>query len=144
MTRHRRKTVVEVKLRLYRGRQPDDALIHWLESLDRRPYGARSQAVREALCRGIAADEDAQGAPTASADALDLSLLRRVVEAAVASALSRFQLVGLDANRTRAVSSGDSGPPQEEPEATLLLDALGEELLIGEEDLDERNGHTLA
>ena len=38
-------------LRLYPGQ--DDDLIAWLAQSDAKPYGAKSQAVKEALRRGI-------------------------------------------------------------------------------------------
>ena len=47
----RRKGKVEIKIRLYPDR--DDELIQWQAQFDGQPYGVKTQAVKEALRRGI-------------------------------------------------------------------------------------------
>jgi len=110
----RRKTEVHLHIRLYP--EQDDELLHWLEQLDDRPYGLKSQAVKEALLRGIEGGSDAGGST-----ATDLSEVRRVVEAAVETALSRWQ---------GQMVVAPSPSPTEDNEAEDLLDALGEALVL--------------
>ena len=115
----RRKRQTEIRVRFYPGQ--DDDLIGWLEQFDDRPYGVKSQAVKEALRRGIGA-EPRQPAP--SAPALDLAEIRAVVEAAVAQALARFE---------GRVSVGPSVPQEEDAEVEALLDDLEAALVLDEE-----------
>ena len=110
----RRKTEVQLHIRFYPGQ--DDELLHWLEQLDDRAYGLKSQAVKEALLRGIEGGSNAGGSP-----AIDLSEVRRVVEAAVETALSRLQ---------GQMVAAPSPPSIEDDEAEELLDALGEALVL--------------
>ena len=112
----RRKTEVQLHIRLYPGQ--DDELLHWLEQLDDRAYGLKSQAVKEALLRGIGKGSNAGGLP-----AIDLSEVRRVVEAAVETALSRLQ---------GQMVAAPGSPSTEDDEAEELLDALGEALVLRE------------
>ena len=114
-----RRKIVEFRLRLYRGQ--DDELIRWLEQFDGQPYGLKTQAVKEALRRSIGEDER-QG--TTSAPTLDLSEVRRVVEAAVTTALSRFE---------GQVGRTATGLPAEEDETEDLLDALESALVLRED-----------
>jgi hypothetical protein len=118
MPRQRRKHVVEFRLRLYRGQ--DDELIDWLEQFDERPYGVKTQAVKETLQRGI------EGAPNpGTAPAIDLAELRRVVEAAVAAALSRFE---------GRIAGTPVATPEEDDETEDLLDALGAALVLADDE----------
>jgi len=112
----RRKTEVQLHIRLYPGQ--DDELLHWLEQFDDRPYGLKSQAVKEALLRGMGDESHTGGSP-----AIDLSEVRRVVEAAVETALSRLQ---------GQMVAAPGSPPTEDDEAEELLDALGEALVLRE------------
>lgn len=116
MAVRRRRREVHLSIRLYPGQ--DDELIRWLEQFDGRPHGVKSQAVREALCQGI---KPAQG-QAAAAPALDLAELRQVVEAAIASALARFegQVIGA------AVATSVKDDETEE-----ILNALGAALVLG-------------
>ncbi len=107
--------VLEIRVRLYPGR--DDDLIRWLAELDRQSFGAKSQAVREALRRGLADDPASQSPAPAS---VDLGEIRAVVEAAVESALTRLE--GLALVR--------SAPAEPEDETERLLDDLGERLML--------------
>ena len=97
----RKKLVVRLELRLYRGQALDDVLIAWLDELDSKSHGIKSQAIKEALLRGIG--QSPAGAPasvsidagtvqTAIEEAMNGALrqLRRVVEASVESALHGF------------------------------------------------------
>lgn len=105
--------VVELKIRLYAGR--DDDLIEWLRQFD-EDYGVRGWAVRAALRRGIGG-----GPASETAGGCDLSEIRRVVEAAVSSALARC--------------GGRLAPPASEgddEETEGLLDSLGAALVLEE------------
>ena len=114
----RRQRAVELKIRLYPGQ--DDALVRWLEQFRGLPYGVKSQAVREALLRGIG--ENGQGLSPAPAVAVDLAEIRQVVEAAIATALARCegQLGGVVAQA------------EEDDETEALLDGLGAALVLRE------------
>jgi len=127
VSRKRKRGEVHLSLRLYWGQ--DDDLIGWLEQFDGQPYGVKTQAVKEALRRNLSTDG---GQATAGQPSLDPSIelsgqclaeVRRVVEAAIASALARFegQMPGA------AVSA-----PGEDDEAEDLLDALGDALVLEE------------
>ncbi|MBU0610232.1 MAG: hypothetical protein KKI08_20275 [Armatimonadetes bacterium] len=122
MTRKRRRQPTEVRLhlRFYAGQ--DDELIRWLEQFDEQPYGLKTQAVKEALRRSLGADE---GQITTSAPTLDLGEVRRVVEAAVTTALSRFE------------GQGGRSPvalPAEDDETENLLDSLEAALVLREDE----------
>lgn len=121
MSRRRRRQPTEVRLhlRFYVGQ--DDEVIRWLEQLDDQPYGTKTQAIKAALLRGIGGDSDqATEAPAA----LDLGEVRRVVEAAVTTALSRFE---------GQVGRSPTGLPAEEDETEDLLDALESALVLRED-----------
>lgn len=117
MARKRQQTV-KLTLRLHPGR--DDDLIRWLESLDGLHFGAKTQAVKDALRRGI---EGGSGLP-GPAPPVDLPEIRAVVEAAVEQAMARFE------GRVLAVSSA---PPEADEEVEALLDGLGANLVLEEE-----------
>jgi hypothetical protein len=122
----REKRSEEIRVRLHPGR--DDDLLHWLAQFDDRPYGAKSQAVKDALRRGIGASnsEHCSELPSNSAGvALDLAELRQVVEAAVDTALGRFE--GQINGGTRAAAQ------EEDDETEALLDDL-EAALVLEDD----------
>ncbi len=117
-------------LRLHEDRDKD--LIKWLEALDDLPYGAKSQAIKEALRRGIdnrttsapanvTLDADAvrEAVTNAIAQSLDLAKIRRVVEAGVTSALASAR-----------VSVVKEGNEEGEDESEAFLSTLGEELLM--------------
>jgi hypothetical protein len=119
-----------LKCRLYPGQ--DDTLIAWALSLDDLPFGAKSQAIKEAL---LVALEEAP-TPNSTADReidagalLDTLLpeIRRVVEAAVATALARTGYVATISDR-----ADDDGCSETE----ALLADLGAELLLDDEDLE--------
>ena len=91
-----------VRFRLYPGQ--DDDLLAWYRELERLPYGAKGQAFKEALRRGIGLEEGASSASAFAAvdpDALRAAMeqvmerflvdMRRVVEAALASAGPRAE-----------------------------------------------------
>lgn len=124
MGRKKKKQEVHLSLRLYPGQ--DDPLIQWLEQFEGRPYGAKSQAIREMLARAIS------GAPGPGADApaLDLAELRRVVEAAMASALAGFACTLQGKGHLVGVSGSRAA---EDDETEDLLDALGEALVLGDD-----------
>ena len=121
---------VEIKIRLHPGQ--DDDLIPWLKRLDHQPYGVKTQAVKGALRRGLGAERVQTLTPTsvpehpAELSRQSLAEVRQVVEAAVASALSRFAFTleagGRDGGTTTTVEEDD---PVED-----LLDTLGKALVL--------------
>jgi hypothetical protein len=122
-TRRKKQPPVEFRIRLYFD--ADDDLIDWLDSLDddvvpNAPYRTKNQGVKEALRRGITAAPGQPSGPVAATAAWDLADVRRVVEAAVETALAR--LGGQGATSTVALSEDD--------EEEDLLDALGESLVL--------------
>jgi hypothetical protein len=104
----------ELRVRLYPG--SDDDLLRWLAGMEGQPYGAKSQAVKEALRRGLGMNSPA--APAGAA--VDLAEIRAVVEAAVEAALARLE--GAVVARPAPDSADD--------EAERLLDALGDSLVL--------------
>ena len=116
----RQRGKVEIKIRLYRGQ--DDELIQWQAQFDDQPYGVKTQAVKEALRRGIGV-EPLQA--TVVAPALDLVEVRRVVEAAVTSALGRFE--GQVDGATTAT------PAEEDDEVEDLLEGFQYSLVLGDD-----------
>ena len=125
----RSKRKVEIKIRLYPGR--DDELIQWQAQFDDQPYGVKTQAVKEALRRGTGVEHvlsKAEGAlqATVAAPALDLVEVRRVVEAAVASALGRYE--------GQMVGAAAATPDEEDDEVEDLLEGFQYSLVLGEEE----------
>ena len=118
----RRRKTVEFRIRLYSGQ--DDELIRWLEQFNDKPYGVKSQAVKEALLRGIGSDPDRP--TTSAAPAVDLAEVRRVVEAAVATALARFE--------GQVSGAVPATPPEEDEETEDLLDSLGAALTLQDDE----------
>jgi hypothetical protein len=124
----RRRGKVEIKIRLYPGR--DDELIQWQAQFDNQPYGVKTQAVKEALRRGIGTEHVLSGAEgplqaTVAAPALDLVEVRRVVEAAVASALGRFE--------GQMVGAAAAIPAEEDDEVEDLLEGFQYSLVLGDD-----------
>ena len=114
----------EIKIRLHTGQ--DDDLIPWLRQLDNQPYGVKTQAVKGALRRGLGAERVQTLEHPAELSRQSLVEIRQVVEAAVASALSRFAFTleagGRDGGITTTAEEGD---PVED-----LLDTLGKALVL--------------
>jgi hypothetical protein len=104
----------QLTIRLYPG--PDDDLLRWLAGMEGQPYGAKSQAVKEALRRGLGMNSPA--APAGAA--VDLAEIRAVVEAAVEAALARLE----------GAVIARPAPDSADDEAERLLDALGEALVL--------------
>ena len=105
---------LELRVRLYPG--SDDDLLRWLAGMEGQPYGMKSQAVKEALRRGLGV-----GLPAAPAGAVvDLAEIRAVVEAAVEGALARLE----------GAVVARPAPDAADDEAERLLDALGESLVL--------------
>jgi hypothetical protein len=116
----RQRGKVEIKIRLYPGQ--DDELIQWQAQFDDQPYGVKTQAMKEALRRGIGV-EALQA--TVAAPALDLVEVRRVVEAAVASALGRFE--------GNVVGATATTPAEEDDELEDLLEGFQYSLVLGDD-----------
>lgn len=110
----RRRSTVQYLLRLYPGQ--DDDLIAWLERFDDRPYGVKTQEVKDALRRGIGGEA---ASPSTSAS-VDMAEVRRVVEAAVTQALTRFGVHG----------GGGVATLEQDDETETLLDDLGAALVV--------------
>lgn len=111
---------VRLTLRFYPGQ--DDDLLRWLGELDEDRLTAKNQAVKERLRMAVGAGSPETGV---AAPALDLAGVRQVVEAAVASALSRIE--------GQVVGAASTAGMDEEDEVDGLLDALGQALVLGEE-----------
>ena len=119
MARKRRAILFRPHVPLYPGE--DDELIAWVNSLDRLPFGAKSQAVKDALRCAVGGGGDSGG--PALAPAIDLSEIRAVVEAAVEQVLARLQ-----------VSAAAATASEEDAEVEALLDGLGASLVLGAEE----------
>jgi len=120
MRRKSRLPPIQVILRFYPGQ--DDDLIHWLGELDEEPTRTKTQALKEALRSGIGA-EPLQAA--VGTQALDLVEVRQVVEAAVASALSRFE--------GQVVDAAAATPAEEDDEVEDLLEGFQYSLVLGDD-----------
>ncbi len=136
MSRRRRRQPREVRLhlRLYAGQ--DDELIRWLEQFDDQPYGTKTRAVKDALLCGMReapaqeAAQDLDCSARSCQETLTASLadVRRVVEAAVETALARL---GDHRNGSGTLQVAvPAVAPSEGDEADDLLDALGESLVV--------------
>ena len=128
MRRKSRLPPIQVILRFYPGQ--DDDLIHWLGELDEEPTRTKTQALKETLRRGIGTEHVLSGAEgplqaTVATPALDLVEVRQVVEAAVASALSRFE--------GNVVGATATTPAEEDDEVEDLLDAFQYSLILGDD-----------
>jgi hypothetical protein len=128
MRRKSRLPPIQVILRFYPGQ--DDDLIHWLRELDEEPTRTKTQALKEALRSGNGAEHGLSGAErplqaTAAAPALDLVEVRRVVEAAVASALSRIE--------GQVVGAAAAKPAEEDDEVEDLLEGFQYSLVLGDD-----------
>jgi hypothetical protein len=88
----REKKPDQLNIRLYPGQENDDKLIAWLEQFDDAPYGAKQQAVKAALLRGINGEPPLSENSAASTD-IDWSMLRQVVSSAMQTELAQIQVV---------------------------------------------------
>ncbi len=122
----RKKPIVEKRLRLYRGRNPDDEIIRWLDQFDGAGHGIESNAIKEALYRGISGSGDG-GQLAAVSASVDLAEIRQVVESAVTQGLARFE------GQIGGTVVSNSG---EDEEAEELLDSLGGALVLMDDDDD--------
>jgi hypothetical protein len=121
MTRRRRGLPpIKFTLRFYPGQ--DDDLIHWLDELDEEQIGAKTQAMKDALRRGMRTDCLQATVP---APALDLVEIRQVVEAAVASALGRFE--------GQVLGAAAATPAEEDDEVEDLLEGFQYSLVLGDD-----------
>ena len=117
-----------LKVTLYPDRDTD--LLAWAKTLEALPFGAKSQAIRAVLLRGLVDAAPAPGAATAvavdTAGLLEVLLpeLRQVVESAIAAALARAGGV--------LASPAAGGEPEMVSE---LLEALGADLLLRDADM---------
>ena len=125
MTRRRQsRRPIKFTLRFYPGR--DDDLIRWLAEMDGELVGAKTRAVKQALRkRSDPGKADAvYGACTEPAQ--DLVEVRRVVEAAVASALYRFE--GQTSGATESTAA-----VEEDDEVEDLLRVFQESLVLSDD-----------
>ena len=128
MRRKSRLPPIQVILRFYPGQ--DDDLIQWLDGLDEEPTRTKTQALKEALRRGIGPEHGLSGAEgplqaTVATPALDLVEVRRVVEAAVTSALGRFE--------GQVVGAAATTPAEEDDEVEDLLEGFQYSLVLGDD-----------
>ena len=121
--RRRRERPIKFTLRFYPGQ--DDDLIRWLDGLDGEQIGAKTRAMKEALRNGTHAGNADAIQAAGGAPALDLAEVRQVVEAAVASALGRFEGQISGATVSAAV--------EEDDEVEDLLGALDRSLVLGDD-----------
>lgn len=111
----RRSRTVRLDIRLYPGQ--DDDLIAWVQGLVHEPHGAKMQRLRAALRQGLT------GGSGAASAALDMAEVRQVVEAAVSTALARFE---------GSINPAAQRPATRDAEADALLSDLGSALLLQE------------
>lgn len=116
----RQRGKVEIKIRLYPGQ--DDELIQWLVQFEGQPYGVKTRALKDALRFGIGGTTPET---LAAAPASELAAIRSVVEAAVASAMDRWEGPWL--------GSGREGCRAEDDEVEGLLDAFEGSLVLGDD-----------
>lgn len=114
-------------LRLYASQ--DDDLIQWLAQFEKQPLGVKSAAVKGALRQAIGSAQPPAAGPASAG--FDPGELRRVVEAAVSSALAGSGNVSLGHNPE---------PAAEGHAARGILDSLETTLVLGEDDLDAEDG----
>jgi hypothetical protein len=119
----RRSRPIRFTLRFYPGQ--DDDLIRWLDGMDGEPIGAKTQAMKMALRRGTDAGQVEAVQGTGTAPALDLAQMRQVVEAAVASALVRFE--------RQIAGSAPSAAGEEDDEVEDLMRAFEESLVLADD-----------
>lgn len=104
----------EIRVRLYAG--SDDDLITWLSTLESAPYGTRSQAIRDALRRGLTTPQ------IVSMDAASPMVMERLAEIPTASQM-RAIVEAVLAERTFTV--GHNVPPTDADETfSAGLDTL--------------------
>lgn len=117
----RQRGKVEIKIRLYPGQ--DDELIQWQAQFDDQSYGVKTQAMKEALRKGIGVEAPQA---TVATPALDLVEVRRVVEAAVVSALGRFE--------GQVVGAAATASAEEDDEVEDLLEGFQYSLVLGDDE----------
>jgi hypothetical protein len=115
----RRKKSRQILLRFYPGQ--DDELIAWLDQFDDRPYGAKSQAIKEALRRGIGAVTNPGG------PAIDWDRLEQAFEAAA------FRVLAAHLG-PRLSGASPAAPIDEDDETAELLDRLGASMTVSDDD----------
>ena len=123
--RRRRGSARPIKftLRLYPGQ--DDDLIRWLDALDGEQMGAKTRAMKVALRHGTDAGQAEAVRDAGTAPALDQVEVRQIVEAAVASALGRFE--------GQLAACADSAAGEEDDEVEDLMQAFEESLVLGDD-----------
>jgi hypothetical protein len=117
----KRKKHAEIRLNIRLYPRDDADLIAWLDQFDGRPYGAKSQAIKEALRRGIGAVTDPGG------PAMDWDRLEQAVEAAVFRVLAAHFV-------PRLSGVSPAAPADEDDETARLLDRLGASMTVSVDD----------
>ena len=113
----------KVKLTVRLDPQEDADLLAWLETQRRLGYGSVSREVKAALRAWVQGGASSTGSPVLDLETL-LAEVRQVVEAALSTALEGLTLHPA----SQAPADGD--------ETAALLDALGEHLLLDDEEDD--------
>jgi len=121
---------IKFTLRFYPSQ--DDDLIRWLDELGEDRLGVKNQAVKERLRMTVGTELPQT---TVAESALDLVKVRQVVEAAVASALGRFQSACALQGKGQVVGAVSTTMAEEDDEVEGLLDMLEQTLVLGGEDL---------
>jgi hypothetical protein len=116
----KRKKHAEIRLNIRLYPRDDADLIAWLDQFDDRPYGAKSQAIKEALRRGIGAVIDPGG------PALDRADLRQIAEAVFDDLVAYFE--------SRLSGASLAAPTHEDDETEGLLDRLGASMTVSVDD----------
>ena len=120
-------------VRLDEDRERD--IIEWLEGLPSRPTGLKGQAIKEALRRGIRGD-DASSSSASATVTLDADAVREAVSTAITHSLDLTQIrrvveaAGGSARATARVSGVEEGGDEDEDDSEAFLDTLGDELLM--------------
>ena len=105
---------VQINIRLYSPE--DDALLKWYAAQGDH-YGGRTHAIKQALKQGISASAE-------QTPALDMVEMRNVVEAAVTTAMARFDVTAIN---------GNGNDEDENEKAEQLLANLGNALTLEEQ-----------
>lgn len=127
---------VRLTLRFYPGQ--DDDLLRWLEALDTERHGGKNQVVKDTLRMAVSATPSERPSPASITDrpaelTAVLVEVRRVVEAAIVSALGRFAYVQQMGGAVTGTMT--TVPTDDDEEVDGLLEALEQALVLGEEDL---------
>lgn len=131
----KRRVQDEIRARLYRGQEPDDMLLAWLDQFENAPFGAKQQAIKEALLRGIGLSP-ADGS-AATAVSIDTDTIRTAIEEAMTSTMAQIRrVVEVGVSNALRGFTGDLTPlpiersASEQEEIAAVLAVFDQEVLI--------------